>query len=1054
MRALITSALKFRVLVIGVAVVVMTLGAVQLRNVSVDPYPEFAPPQVEIQTEALGLSATEVEQLVTVPLEQDLLNGVAWLAEISSKSMPGLSSVVMTFEPGTDLLKARQAVQERLTQAYALPPVGSPPTMINSTSSTSRVMMIGVSSKSVPLVDMSFLARWKIRPKLMGVPGVANVTIFGQRDRQLQVQLDPSQLHSRGVTLDQVINTAGNALWVSPLTFVEASTPGTGGFIDTSTQRFSIQHILPITTARDLATVTVEDTAGALRLSDVATVAEGHQPLIGDAVVDGGPGLIMAIDRAPGASIRDVTDGVEQALDELRPGLVGISLDGNLFRAETLSATTSADTALWFALALAAAVLVLGLAFWSWRRTLITFLAIALSLVSAAAVLLLRGGALDTMLLAGLALALVVVVDDAVSGVVAVHRRVREEQDDDPERRMGAVAAVSGALRASLMYATLVAVLGAIPLLVLDGVTGVFAADIAVAYLLAIGASTVVACSVTPGLALLLFRGRALESRPSPLARTATAAIHRTVALLLSRRRWTYATAATLLGILVVSLVPQATGGAQVATPVDRNLLVHWQAEPGTSLTEMTRAVTDAVHDVNAVPGVASAGATVGRAVQSDERVNVDAAELWVRMSPSADYNRTTSSIARVLSGFPGVRSQAETYAQDRLQNVEGQTPQGLVVRVYGIDLSVLTQKAEQIRTAIATVAGVSHPTLATPPSEPTLQVEVNLQAAERYGIKPGDVRRDATTFFSGLPVGSLYQDQAVFDVLVVGTPRLRQSVQNVSDMVLDTPTGEQVRLGDIASVRLAPAPTVINHDATSRYVDVMAAVSGRDAGAVVHDVDARIKRVTMPLEYHAEVLGNLAAQQNDNLREIGIVLAILLGVALLLQAALRSLPLAAVALLCIGLSGTGGVVAAWFSGGLMTLGALVGFLAVLAFAARNVILLVRDAQQFRSPSVSAAAATLAAARDRVGPATLSAVVTCAMMLPLVIARTAPGAEVLHPLGAVVFGGMITALAVGVLLAPALTAPLIGARAQPFEDVDDESEAVELHGAGAEEVAR
>ena len=272
-RWVVGSSLRSRGLVVVLAAALLFFGFTQLRNVPVDVLPEFSPPMVEVQTEALGLSAAEVEELVTVPLEQDLLNGVAWLDTIRSESIPGLSRVELIFEPGTDLVRARQVVTERLTQSAGLPQVAKPPAMLQPLSSTSRVMMVGLSSNDVSLIDMSVLARWKIRPRLMGVPGVANVAIWGQRERQLQVQVDPQKLRRHGVSLDQVIQSTGNALWVSPLSFVEASTPGTAGFIDTPNQRLGIQHILPITTANDLSQVRIEDTgAKVVRLGDVGRV--------------------------------------------------------------------------------------------------------------------------------------------------------------------------------------------------------------------------------------------------------------------------------------------------------------------------------------------------------------------------------------------------------------------------------------------------------------------------------------------------------------------------------------------------------------------------------------------------------------------------------------------------------------------------------------------------------------------------------------------------------------------------------------------------------------
>ncbi len=330
MRGIIGTSLQFRFLVVTLAAVLMVFGIVRLRDATVDVLPEFSPPYVEIQTEALGLSAEEVEQMITVPLEQDLLNGVAWLETIRSESLPGLSSVVLIFEPGTDLMQARQMVAERMSQAFALPHVSKPPTMLQPLSATGRVMMIGLSSKERPLIELGVLARWTIGPRLMGVPGVANVAIWGQRDRQLQVQVDPKRLRDKGVSLLQVLETTGNAMWVSSLSFVEASTPGTGGFIDTPNQRLGIRHIFPISSPESLAKVPIEDST--LSLGDVANVVEDHQPLIGDAVGNDGPSLLLVVEKFPEANTLEVTRGLDQALEAMRPGLGGIQIDSSIYR--------------------------------------------------------------------------------------------------------------------------------------------------------------------------------------------------------------------------------------------------------------------------------------------------------------------------------------------------------------------------------------------------------------------------------------------------------------------------------------------------------------------------------------------------------------------------------------------------------------------------------------------------------------------------------------------------------------------------------------------------
>lgn len=318
-RSIVSSSLSYRLLVLVVAALVVFLGVRQIEGVALDILPEFKPPTVEVRTEALGLSAAEVEEIITTPIEKDLLPGMPWLDTYYSESLPGLSRIVLVFEPGTDPMHARQLVQERLTAAFGLPNAADRrPEMLQPLSSTNRVLMVRLSSRELSPIEMSVLARWTIRPHVLAVPGVANVSIWGQRERQLQVRVDPETLHQHGVTLQQVIETTGNALWVSPLTFVEASTHGSGGFIDTRQQRLGIYHRSPIRTADDLAQVILEGEQGQipaaggqpLRLGDVAQVVEDHQLLIGDRVAEEGlAGLILMIEKLPEASTLEVTRG-------------------------------------------------------------------------------------------------------------------------------------------------------------------------------------------------------------------------------------------------------------------------------------------------------------------------------------------------------------------------------------------------------------------------------------------------------------------------------------------------------------------------------------------------------------------------------------------------------------------------------------------------------------------------------------------------------------------------------------------------------------------------
>jgi Cu/Ag efflux pump CusA len=990
---------------------------------------------VDIQTEALGLSAQEVEQLVTVPLEQDLLNGVAFLDQIRSQSLPGLSRIELIFQPGTDVLAARQLVQERLIQAPGgIPNVSKAPIMLQPLSSTSRVMMVGLSSRDVSLIDMSVLARWKIRPRLMAVPGVANVAIWGQRERQLQVQVDPQRLRRLGVTLDQVMASTGNALWVSPLSFVEASTPGTAGFIDTPNQRLGIQHILPITTAKDLSQVRIEDTGARLvRLGDVGRVVEDHQPLIGDALVNDGPSLMLVVEKLPGANTAEVTRGVEAALEELRPGLSGITFDPNLFRPVSFIEAATRNLGLALVLALLVLVVLLGAFLFDWRVALISLVAITLSLTVALLVLYQRGVTFNTMVLAGLVIALGVVVDDAVVDVDNIKRRLRQRrQAQAVEQAAGGGTGEASTLarivdacvevRGPLLWATLIIVVAAVPVFFLQGVTGSFVRPLAVSYLLAVLASMVVALLVTPGLALLLSTSKAPPTRRSPLAgwleRGHSAALTRLV-----QRPWLAFAAVAVLAVAGLLVLPGIGGRQMLPRLHDRELLVQWESTPGMSQPEMDRITALATRELRAIPGVRDVGAHVGRAITSDQVVNVNSAELWVSIAATADYDRTVAAVRQVVGGYPGLTHNLVTYPEEQIRRVQTGADEPLVVRIFGQDLQVLRGKAEEVRQAISGVDGVVAPHVDVQPQEPSVEIEVDLAAAQKRGIKPGDVRRAAAVQLSGVTVGNIFEEQKVFDVTVWSTPQTRHSLGNIADLLIDAPGGK-VRLGEVASVRVVPSPTVIKHDDVSRYLDVTAGVRGRPLDAVTHDVQQRLRDIQFPLEHHAAVLGGYAEQRQQRLRVLSVAAAAAIGILLLLQAAFGSWRLAWLVFLSLPLALVGGALAALaFSGGEITsLGSFAALFTVLGIAARNGVLLVNHLQRLErehaeEPEVDL---VLRGTRERFPAIALSALAVGLPLLPLLFLGSVPGLEVVRPLAVVVLGGLVTTSLVGLLLVPVL----------------------------------
>jgi Cu/Ag efflux pump CusA len=1036
---LIGSAIRLRRLVVAAVVAVLGLGLVQLQNARVDVYPEFQSTHVQVQAEALGLSAQEVEQLITVPIEQDLLNGVPWLRSITSRSMPGLSAIDLAFEDGTDLYQARQMVQERMSQAKALPNVGTPPAVIQPTSSTSRVAMVGMRSDSVSLIEMSVLARWQIRPRLMSIPGVAQVSIFGQQDRQLQVQVDPQRLQASNITLTQLIETTGNALWVSPLSFVEASTPGTGGFIETPNQRLGVQHVSPITSADQLADVAVGGVQGPpVRLRDVTSVVEDHQPLIGDATDAGKPSLMLVVERFPDANTAQVTKDVQQALDSMKPGLKGITVDPSVYQPVRYLDSALHRIGLVALLGGILFALVVGLLGLSWRVAVVATVSVATSAIAGLWVLYLRGDTLTSMTLLGLATAMALVIDDAVGDVAELRSRLRQRRGEGQSTPVAFLIETVTARRGPLAYATVITLVALAPLYLLSGPAGALVRPTVLTFVLTVLASLLVALVVTPILALLLLssrtHGRSRFSRtPAWAGRAADRLTNRSVGRPL--------VAGIALGVLALLALPGIAllhDGSTLPTAQDRSVVVRLQAASGTGLAEMNRITTAAATELRGISGVRTAGTHVGRAIASDRVVDVNTSEIWVTIADDADYSGTLRALRTTVSGYPGLRNQIRTYESDQLAEAGATTGDKLVVRVYGQDFATLQATAEDVRQEIQTVGGVITPTVDKQVTQPTIQIQVDLAAAQRVGLRPGDVRRDASTLISGLTVGSLYEEQAIFDVVLWSGPASRSSLDTLQNLLIDTPNGGKVRLGDVAQVRLAPDPSVITHDAVSRSLDVTADIRGRSASDVARDVTTHLRRMDFPYEYRAEVVGD-AVTRADNRQWIWISGIVALGLGyLLLQAATGSWRGAAVLLVTVPFAAIGGLLAGQLTGGVLTGGVLAALFAAVALALRQALVLVRRAQVLGDEHRPAAEAMRQALREKAGPVLAVAAATIALFLPAAV-MGGVGLELLQPFAIALLAGLISTVVVVLVVVPGLYPALAGLHPSPVSPESDDA---------------
>jgi CzcA family heavy metal efflux pump len=1003
-------------------------GIGQLQKMPVDVFPEFAPPMVEIQTPALGLSPEEVELLVTVPLEQALA-GVPGLDFLRSKSVPQLSSVKMIFESGTDLLLARQMVQERvLTVIPTLPTWASPPFMLPPLSATSRCMKIGISSDKHSVIDLSMITYWTIRQRILRVPGVANIAIWGERLEMLNVNVDPELMVKHGVTLDEVKKATADALDVGLFTFSDGHYVGQGGWIDTPNQRLQIRHVLPMVHKSDEVTpdhlanmpLVVRD-GKQLFLKDVAEVVIDHQAMVGDGIINDGLGLLLIVEKYPWGNTLQVTKGVEAALDALRPGLPDVEIDSAIFRPATFIEMSIDNLTKALIIASILVILVLFFFLYEWRTALISCTAIPLSLMTAMLVLYFRGTTINTMVLAGLVIALGAVVDDAIIDVENIVRRLRQHRKEGSKLSIPRIVLeASFEVRHAIIYATLIEIMALLPVFVMEGLSGAFFQPLAISYALAVGASMIVALTVTPAMSLILLRNVPLEKRESPLVKRLHRGYDAVLARIISTPRKAYLTVG-IIALAGLVVLPQL-GQSLLPDFKERDFLMHWLTKPGTSWPEMNRITIQGSKELRQIPGVKNFGAHIGQALIMDEVVGMYFGENWISVDPAVDYDETLDKIQEVVDGYPGLYRDVQTYLKERIREVLTGSSDAIVVRIYGQDLDILRQKATEVKKALAEIPGIIDLHMSFQEKIPQIEVEVDLEKAYRNGVKPGDVRRAATTLVALQEAGDIHIANRTYDVNVWSIPEARDSLTDIKEMLIDTPNGGHVQLQEVADVRVAPTPNVIQHESLKRRFDVDANVKGRDLGSVYADVEAALATIDFPHEYYPELLGEYTERLAVERKML--IFAIIAGIAIffLLHTSFKSMRLATLSFVLLPSALVGGVLASYLGDGIISLGSIVGFLTVLGISARNGILMINHFQHLEriEGETFGPALVLRGAQERLAPILMTATTTGLAILPLVIAGAIPGNEIEHPMAIVILGGLVTSTLLNLLVVPSL----------------------------------
>jgi len=1027
MSWLIRTSLEFRLLVIILAIALVVVGIRTSDSVPLDVFPEFAPPLVEIQTEAPGISTEDVESLITVPIE-NAVNGIPFVQTVRSKSVLGLSSVRMIFESGTDLLVARQLVQERLAIAQAsLPLAARPPVILPPLSSLSRCLKIGLWSDTKSQMEMTTLTKWTIRPRLMGIAGVANVAVWGEKDPQLQVVVDPVRLSNHGITLDTVLQTVR-----------EATAVGSGGFVDTPNQRLALRHVPAIYTAEQLGEIPIRQTnaqamvsrAGAnaavsngspLRIRDIAEVKVDYAPPIGDAIINNRPGLLLIVEKQPWANTLDVTRNVEKAMLDLKPAMGEVQYDTTIFRPATFIERSLDNLGHSMFVGCVLVIVVLVVFLFDWRCALISATAIPLSLIAAMLVLYYRGGTINTMVLAGLVIALGEVVDDAIIDVENIMRRLRLNATlEKPRSAFSVVFDASMEVRSAVVYATIIVVLAFLPVFFLTGLAGAFFKPLAASYILAILASLAVALTVTPAMSLFLLPKSAVKRHVDGPLVLLFKRLYRAVLATAIRFRWGTLIATSIIFVCIACTITRL--GEQLMPKFrETDFLMHWVEKPGIGIDAMDRITLRASQEMMAVDGVLNFGSHIGRATVADEVVGPNFTELWISIDDKKDYDKTVAQIQQIVDGYPGLYRDLLTYLTERIKEVLTGTSASIVVRVFGPDMDELRSTANLVAAQIKPIEGVT--TLKVEPQVlvPQISVQMRPEAASQFSLTPGALMRSVTTLVNGMQVGEIYKNQNVFGVVVRGETGLHSDLRTLSELMIDIPTGGQVPLGNLADLSIVPAPNEIKREAASRRIDITCNVDGRDLASVATDIErAVLANVSFKTGYHPEFLGEYAEAKASRNRLLLLSLASMCAIAIILYIDFQSWKLVGIILCTLPLALLGGVLGVHASGGILSLGSLVGFVTVLGIAARNSIMLV---SHYRHLTVEEGVSdrlelVMRGAEERLAPIMMTALTTGLALVPLVVTGEIPGQEIEYPLGLVILFGLITATLVNLIILP------------------------------------
>lgn len=1031
LTALVDWSVRNRVVAVALAVILLALGAYAAGHAKLDVFPEFAPPEVVIQTEAPGLSPAEVEQLVTQPVET-AVNGLPRLDVVRSRSVQGLSVVTVIFKDGTDVYRARQQVGERLSELAGQMPEGvRPPRMAPLTSATGRLVTVGFTSDTMSPREMRDVVQWTVRPRLLGVSGVASVTIYGGEVRQFQVRVHPDALAARGLSVTDVLDATRQASGVRG-----------AGFVENDRQRLTLRAEGQVRSAAELGEALLTPTAGSpVRLREVAEVTEGAAPKYGDAAINGTPGVVLIVSKQIDADTPETTRRVEAELEKLRPVLEkqGIAYHPALFRQADFIEVAVGNITHSLIVGAALVAVVLFVFLFNLRTAFISLTAIPLSLLGAVTVLWAFGVGLNTLTLGGLAIAVGEVVDDAIIDVENIYRRLRENAlRGHPRPAAAVVLAASLEVRSAVVYATFIVILVFLPVFFLTGLQGRLFAPLGYAYVLAVLTSLLVALTVTPALAMFLLP-RAEGAEEPPLLRRLQGRYDRLLRWL--DRQFALVVLSTVLLMAAAGWAVSGFGGEFLPELRENHAVVHMRGLPGTSLPESMAAGRRVTATLRTRPDVRSVSQQAGRAELGEDTWGVEYSELEVDLKRlgAEDAAAVQRDLRRTLGKTPGYSFEVMPFLTERIKETLSGTSGSVVVKVYGDDLAAIDRAAVDVARVLNTVPGHDNVLIEPQTGAPELVIRVRPADAARYGLKPGQVLDAIRTAFQGSVTGQVYDRNRVIDVVVLLDDATRSDVEAVAELWLSAPaaptdprpvatesgagvTAGKVRLKQVADVFLSDGRFLIAHEGGTRRVAVTCQVKGRDLGSFVAEAERRVKAVELPAGVYYSFGGEYEAKRAAQRELLLLSGAAGAGILLLMWSAFGSLRRLALLLLNLPFALVGGVAAVYMSGGILDVGSMIGFVTLFGITMRNGIMMVSHWQHLREQEGVEWGPELIyrGARERLAPVLMTALVTGLGLLPIALGSGEAGREIEGPMALVILGGLVTSTALNLLVLPVL----------------------------------